>query len=297
MSKVSRSPVNMAAVTLSCTMASALAASDKKDTDLILAELRQLQAQMSQLQRTQGDLERALNQLISRVEEETSLRQTVVDTRTTVEEIKESLSILNSRLDDTNARLGNVGREIASLRQTQRPLIISPEGMEGTEQSAGGSAAGTGESSNGAQAPVASSVVAAVPNPIELYNQAYTDYNQMRYPLAISGFKDVIERYPESDLADNAQYWIGECYLAQRRFKEALTAFDTVLSRFPDSNKLPEASYRKATALEALGQREEAIEQLELVIVQFPRTLVERIARERLKKLRSYRPSPPARYR
>jgi tol-pal system protein YbgF len=126
---------------------------------------------------------------------------------------------------------------------------------------------------------------------VELYNQAYTDYTQMRYPLAISGFKEVIQRYPESDLADNAQYWIGECLMAQRQYKRALESFEDVLRMYPGSNKLAEASYKKAMALEALGRKDEAIEQLEAVIEEFPRTQVERNATQRLKALRNYQPS------
>jgi tol-pal system protein YbgF len=272
----------LAAAVVAGTMIPAHTAAASKETDLILAELRQLQAQVSQIQRTQNDLERILNQLAARAEEEAAARQAWVDTQTTLEDIKESLSILSSRLDETNDRVGNVRRELAALRQTQQPTFISPEPPENPEEG--------GQAEEGSQEAAPPVLAAPAPNPVDLYNQAYTDYTQMRYPLAISGFKDVIQRYPESELADNAQYWIGECYLAQRQYKEALEAFENVLYDYPDSNKLAESAYKRAQALEGLGRRDEAIEQLEIVIEKFPRTQVERSATLLLKKLRSYQP-------
>ena len=167
-----------------------------------------------------------------------------------------------------------------------KSTFIAAEGAGDPENKEGES----GGETSGADEPQTPTIAAAVPDPVDLYNQAYTDYTQMRYPLAVSGFKDVIQRFPESDLADNAQYWIGECHLAQRQYKEALEAFEEVLYDYPDSNKLAESGYRRAHALEGLGRRDDAIAQLEFVIEQYPGTQVERSATLLLKKLRNYQP-------
>ena len=263
-----------------------LSAADK-DTEMILAELRQLQAQISQLQRAQGELGRMLNQLTAKAsEDESFVRKTLANTQTTLQDVKNGLSILSSRLDETNGRIGNMRREMASLRQTQQPLLIPPAGDLGADEEGAGSTSGAGETASSTTPQVS----AAAPGPVELYNQAYTDFTQSRYPLAISGFKEVIQTYPESDLADNAQYWIGECLMAQRQYQQALQSFDDVLQMYPDSNKLPEASFKKAQAFEGLGRRDDAIMQLEYVIEQYPRTQVEASARLLLKRLRSYQP-------
>ncbi len=252
-----------------------------KDTELILAELRQLQAQVSQLQRAQNEIERMVKLLASRSDED-SVQQILVNTQTTLEDVKENISVLSSRLDETNSRIGNLRHEVISLKQRQQPLMLLPDGAEPTEGGEGTTAVG-GDSTR--ESP---SIAAAAPSPSDLYNQAYADYNQARYPLAISGFEEVIRSYPTSELADNAQYWIGECYLARRQFKDALQAFEAVLRKYPDSNKLPEASFKKAQAFEGLGRRDDAIMQLEYVVEQYPRTQVEASARLLLKRLRSY---------
>jgi tol-pal system protein YbgF len=271
----------LVATVVALTMAPTSTSAANKDTEMILAELRRLQAQVTQLQSAQTELGRLLNQLAANAsEDESFIRKTLANTQTTLQDVKDGLSILSSRLDETNGRIGNMRREMSSLRQTTQPLLIPSVNTEpGNGAGRGGSPSGSGE------------VTAAAPGPVELYNQAYTDYTQMRYPLAISGFKEVIQRYPESDLADNAQYWIGECLMAQRQYKRALESFEDVLRMYPGSNKLAEASYKKAMALEALGRKDEAIEQLEAVIEEFPRTQVERNATQRLKALRNYQPS------
>ncbi len=284
---------NVAATVVVATMAPTSLSAASKDTEMILAELRQLQAQVAQLQRAQGELIHMLNQFTAKAsEDESFVRKTLANTQTTLQDVKDGLSILSSRLDETNGRIGNMRREMASLRQTQQPLLIRSERELGTDEEGTGSPSGSRETSP-SNVP---QVSAAAPGPVELYNQAYTDFTQSRYPLAISGFNEVIQTYPESDLADNAQYWIGECLMAQRQYQRALQSFDDVLRMYPESNKLAEASYKKAMALEALGRKDEAIEQLEQVIELFPRTQVERNATQRLKMLQSYQPdSTPSR--
>jgi tol-pal system protein YbgF len=258
-----------------------------KDTELILAQLRQLQTQLNQLQQEQANLQATLDELRTSVrEEQSAMRRLLVDSQLSMDTLRENLSIVAAKMDESNARLGNVALEVASMKQAQ-PILIppAPEG-EVTRPADPGSPTNPPAAVATPAAATPPPSVAAVPGPVELYNQAYTDYTQARYPLAISGFRDVIARFPESDLADNAQYWIGECLLAQRKYKEALEAFDGVLSLYANSNKLDSAAYKKAIAYEGMGSRADAVRQLEEVIERFPRSDVARAAREKLRSLR-----------
>ncbi len=54
-------------------------------------------------------------------------------------------------------------------------------------------------------------------------------------------FQQFLQSYPQSSLADNAQYWLGESYYVTRDFQNAAAAFQTVLDRWPDSRKAPDA--------------------------------------------------------
>ena len=62
-------------------------------------------------------------------------------------------------------------------------------------------------------------------NSTTVYRQAYTDYTRGRYDLAIPGFQSYIRQFPSSDLTDNAQYWLGECFYDQGKYDTALAQF------------------------------------------------------------------------
>ncbi|MFQ5792114.1 MAG: tol-pal system protein YbgF, partial [Acidobacteriota bacterium] len=259
-----------------------------KDTEMVLAELRQIQAQISQLQETQSDLEQRLHRLVTELgDEQASLRKAVVDTQTTLDNIQESISIVSSRLDETNGRLGNIRREMAGLKAQQQPILVPAPRTEGSEEDGPSTGAPKPDS------PLPPPAVAVLPGPVELYQQAYTDYTHKRYALAISGFQEVYTSHPDSDLADNAHFWIGECYLAQRQYEQALKAYETLERSYPESNKMSDAKYKKALALRALGRRAEAMQVLELVLEQYPKTPVARAARQMLAEL--MRTQPPGR--
>jgi tol-pal system protein YbgF len=262
----------------------------QKKEDIILTQLQQIQTQLAQIQADQAALKAAVDALSSRSnEDQDSMRKTFADSKVTIDRIQEDMSILSERLDETNARLGSLREDVAALRQTQQPLIVSAEppatgAAPSGETPEAGTGAGTGTSG---EAPPTSppAVVAAAPNVPDLYNQARIDYTQGRYPLAISGFKEVLELEPRGDLSDNAHYWMGECYLAQRQYDPALAEFDRIIREFPQSNKRPDAYLKKAMTLEEMGRRSEANLMYELVIEQFPKTTQERVARRKLEEL------------
>ncbi|HEY7820371.1 MAG TPA: tol-pal system protein YbgF, partial [Vicinamibacteria bacterium] len=215
-----------------------------------------------------------------------ALRKNLADSKIAVERVQQDMSILSERIDETNSRLAGLREDMVSLRPEQ-PLVIPP-----TEPSTAGESAAPSETQS-TEAPAPPPVVAAVPSIIDLYNEARNDYTQGRYPLAVSGFKEVLELDKRGDLADNARYWMGESYLAQRQYDLALAEFDRIIRDYPQSNKRPDAYLKKAMTLEEMGRRAEANVMYELVIEQFPRTNQERVARRKLEDLMRATPRQP----
>ncbi len=269
----------VAAIVLLAASSALPAGTAQRDSDRILAELRQIQAQLAELQTSQHALQRSVKELVEKSgSQESDVRKALADSTTVLKRVQEDISILSARVDETNGRLGNVRREISSLRQTQRPLVL-PTPAEGE-----GEAEMESSGAEGGEEP-APTVFAAGPSVTDLYQEARLDYTQGRFPLAISGFEEVIENDPGGDLADNAYYWIGECFAAQRQYERAIEAFDTVIREYSDSNKVPDAYFKKASTLEALDRRSEAMKMYELIIQHFPRTQVERMSRRKLEQL------------
>ncbi len=275
-------------VLLGLALAIADAAWAQKKEDIILAELRQIQAQLSELQTSQAALKTVVDSLSAgSAEQQDSLRKNLADSKIALERVQQDMSILSERIDETNSRLAGMREDLVTLRETREPIVI-PE----TEPTPGEDASKPAQSgrSEPAPPPVA---VAASPSYIDIYNEARNDYTQGRYPLAISGFKDVLELDKRGDLADNAHYWMGESYLAQRQNDLALAEFDKIIRDFPQSNKRPDAYLKKAITLEEMGRRSEANVMYELVIEQFPRTTQERVARRKLEDLMRTTPRQP----
>jgi tol-pal system protein YbgF len=259
----------------------------QKKEDIILAELRQIQAQLAQLQTAQEALKSAVEAVSAgATEQQDSLRKTFADSKIALERVQQDMSILSERIDETNSRLGGLREDMAALRQSREPIVIPETVPVPGEASTPGQAPA-------AEAPAPPPALPAGPSVIDIYNEARNDYTQGRYGLAISGFKDVLELDKKGDLGDNAHYWMGECYLAQRQHDLALAEFDRIIRDYPQSNKRPDAYLKKAMTLEEMGRRSEANVMYELVIEQFPRTNQERVARRRLEDLMRTVPRQP----
>jgi len=121
------------------------------------------------------------------------------------------------------------------------------------------------------------------------YDAAYASLNpsKRRYKDAINGFNAFLAKYPQSDLADNALYWLGESYYVTQDNKSALAAFDRLLKEFPDSDKVPGALLKKGYILDAMGKRKEARNTLQQVLDQYPSSSVASMAKARLKHMKS----------
>ena len=258
----------------------ALAAQKKED--IILAELRQIQVQLSQLQTSHAALKSALDALNASSEEQmSSSMKTLADSKLSLEDLRKDISILTARVDDANGRIGNLHQALASMRQSQQPLVmigLEDEGAttEGEQQ---------GDTMTSAQDVLSSVVMTGGVSVTDIYSQARIDYTQGRYKLAISGFKDVLDMDPRGDLADNAHYWTGEAYIAQRQHELALKEFDLIIRDHPDSNKRSDAYLKKAITLELMDRRSEAMLMYELVIEQFPQSPQQRVARRKLEEI------------
>jgi tol-pal system protein YbgF len=133
-------------------------------------------------------------------------------------------------------------------------------------------------------APAAKPPVGA-PSADLLYSNGLRDLTSRKYDLAMQEFRDYMKRYPTTDLASNAQFYIGEIYFAQEMYDDAVNAYTKVLDNYPKSFKLAPARLKKGLALAALGQKTEAIRELRAVVRLYAGTEEERRARAKLKEL------------
>ncbi len=119
----------------------------------------------------------------------------------------------------------------------------------------------------------------------ELYQSNLNLFNEGKYKAAIDGFRAFIKRYPRSDLADNAQFWIGECYMGLKQYERAILAYQDVIKKYPKGNKVSNAMLRQAFAFDAIGDKISAKLILKRIVKLYPKSAEARIARLKLKKM------------
>ncbi len=116
------------------------------------------------------------------------------------------------------------------------------------------------------------------------YETALNQFKAAKYKEAAAGFGAFVQKFPDSSLAPNAQYWLGNAWYAQRDCKKAIDAQSVVTSRYADSPKAADAWIAIATCQLDMGKAAEAKKALETVVAKYPNTPAADTARERLKK-------------
>ncbi len=244
---------------------SALGCVSSTDLDSIQAQLQDIQLQVLQLQK-QSPGKSELADLEAGVGEQTqALVRAQADVQTDVKALSSQIEQLADKLEDTNFRLAQLSQQIAATNQELQAVRNATEEARAR--------------------PPAPPAVANPTEPQALYDTAYNDYLQGNFDLAILGFHQYAETYRSTELADNAIYWIGECYYRQSKFQKAIEQFDEVLTRFERSDRTPSALLKKGYAYFELGQRAQGVVHLQNVIREYAGTDEAHLASQRLQEM------------
>jgi len=122
-------------------------------------------------------------------------------------------------------------------------------------------------------------------DPMKLYKTAYEDLRAGKHDQAAQQFRELIRKFPRHDLADNAQYWLGECFYDRKRYAEAASEFRAAVANYPLGNKAPDALLKLGYCLLAMGEQSKGRDALRQVPEAYPRTEAARLASERLAEL------------
>jgi tol-pal system protein YbgF len=174
----------------------------------------------------------------------------------------------------------DVDRRLQTLEQSQR------QGFSPPSQPPGGLAPAAPSAAAQVTAPA---LAVAPPRPAgsdqQNYQAAFDLLQGRRYEDAGTAFNDFLIGFPDSPLADNAQYWLAETYYVQRQYTQALGHFELVVANYPQSAKLPDALLKVGYCQAELGNRDAARTALQQVMRQFPDATAARLASQRLERL------------
>ncbi|MBL7204782.1 MAG: tol-pal system protein YbgF [Desulfobacteraceae bacterium] len=193
------------------------------------------------------------------------------DMRASVTDLKDRISELETKVNRINAYLGleiDARQEGQDLKKT--PMV--------------------------AQVPVPQAEAAKKPVPDikqpevspekRLYDLTLRLYREEKYEEAIAGFKNFIKKFPKSELADNAQYWVGESYMGLKQYEQAILAFQSVIKKYPKGNKVPNAILRQALAFYEIKDKTSARLLLKKLIKKYPKSSEAKIAKAKLRTMK-----------
>lgn len=125
-----------------------------------------------------------------------------------------------------------------------------------------------------------------VPPDKKLYELNLSLYHGGKYEEAIAGFKNFLSKYPKSNLADNAQFWVGECYMSLGKYEQAILAYQDVMKKYGKGNKVPGSMLRQAIAFYEIKDKTSAKLLLKKLIKRYPKSKEAAIAKKKLKTIK-----------
>jgi tol-pal system protein YbgF len=288
MNKESRS-LFAALVLAGCFALPAAAVDTKSQLIQIQTQLQIMQDNMTQMKQSFDERMGVMKDMITQQTENVNkmggtiqnLQRTLgaqtTDAASKVDQISGQVQALHDAVDELKARLAKVSKQLDDIESGQHNLG-TPSGLP---------------TSPGAAA------VPQAPPPDALYNDALRDFNANKNDLAAQEFTQYLQAYGNSELAGNAQFYLGEVLYRQGNYQQAILAYNRVLDRYPGGNKAAAAQLKKGFALLEAGQRDAAVLELRSLINRFPKSPEAMQARDRLSKLgaagaasRPLRPSP-----
>ncbi len=259
----------LAVSTLACTSGEDMALLHREITD-VQREIQSLSANAPERQ----DLTSMENRMKDLTEK--NMRSNA-DLAMQVQQLQERMEGLHASLELTTRQLQQISQELAAARSRQTVVLppVTTTGNAGatdpTGVSPGALAAGA---SQGAEM-----------SPDQLYRSAYEDYMRGNYDLAAQGFQEYRRLFPDTELSDNALYWVGECFAAQDLTTEAIQTFTQVLEDYPNSDKGAASQLKKGLLYLGSGNQGQGVVNLQYVVYEHPGTKEADLAREKLRSL------------
>ncbi len=207
---------------------------------------------------------------LTRIERVVS-NQSLLDMANQVESLRSDVRAMHNDVDV-------LSHALESSRKQQKDLYTDLDARLKAVEARGGAAAAAGASAGAGDSQSADTDKGA-------YQAAFDLLKAGQYDRAIAGFQGFLSTYPNSALADNAQYWLGDAYYVNKQFPESLAAFQRVVEKYPGSRKLPDALLKIGYCDYELKDYSAARTALEQVPAKFPDSASARLAQQRLEKM------------
>lgn len=221
-------------------------------TELVLLQ-RQNQSMQDTFNKTNGELNTLIIQMSDNI---SAIRRAQSAISTSSTDTATQVSAMGERVAATNQRMERLSEQFAQLKKVIEDIPKMPTFTQLTPG-----------------------------NAEQLFAAAYSDYSRGNYDLALSEFKQYVETYPSSELADNAQYWIGEILYAQKKLSDAVTELEKVAIVNPAGDKTAVALYKRGLVLLEMGKKDDAVAQFLAITKDYAKSSEANLATQQLQQL------------
>ncbi|MGB2665058.1 MAG: tol-pal system protein YbgF [Candidatus Acidiferrum sp.] len=260
----------------------------QRDVTTLLQGQKDIQTQMTQdhtVQKTlieqSSDSVNKLNSTMSSLQK--SVQDVQANSGTRLDTMSTQVQGLSDNLEEIKSRIGKLNQQLVDLQNSVQSIDSRLAGGAPMTTPSGGSAPPSGPT--GSNVAPTSAPAGPPPSADTLYSNGLRDLTSGKYDLARSEFDDYLKYYGDTDLASNAQYWLGEIAYAQKDYNTAVQQYDKVITNYPKSFKLASAHFKKGMALLELGQKNSGVKELREVVKRYPGTEEERRSRAKLKDM------------
>lgn len=229
-------------------------------TEFILLQ-RQMQAMTDTFNKTNGESRTLIEQIGDNI---AAIRRAQSSVSTNANETTSQITAMGERVNATTERMERLSEQFAQLKKLIEDIPKLPTFTQLTPG-----------------------------NAEQLFAAAYSDYSRGNFELASSEFQQYVETYPSSELADNAQYWIGEILYTQKKLPEAVSAFEKVAALNPKGDKTHIALYKRGLVLLELGKKEDAVAQFVALRKDYGTTNEAALATQQLQQIAPEALAPP----
>lgn len=191
-------------------------------------------------------------------EQEQALMRMKADLQALITRLEYQLSTLEGSMEESQKRLETIARKTERI-DSRKIVIQTAEGSDKPEI-----------------------IVKEKTEEDKLYKMAYEDFQSGKFDLALEGFKELVTNYPESDLADNAQYWTAEIFYLKKDYLKAVPAYKKTIEQYPKGNKTPSAMYKLGLSYEKMNNETSRDKTWRELIEKYPASNEAMLAKGRL---------------
>jgi tol-pal system protein YbgF len=267
-----------------------------KDVQILDKELDKLNSQINTLQKENDSTKNEISNLKTenqKLKTDLSLRLENLQSEmrilsTGIEEYKELLKRPSKEIDRIKEEMESRLKILEERRKTQEEKIKEIEDrFRGLDGKTAGSTSKPMESERLASTKEIPTELRGVSTGMgDLYKDAYETFHKGDLEGARRKFEAFLKQYPNTELSDNAQFWIGETYFLKKDFERAILEYEKAMVKYPEGDKIPAALFKQALAFLELGDKTNARNLLKRVIEKYPHSGQAEMAKKKLETIK-----------